>query len=107
MRIFYYNILLFTALFLFSAQKTAACGYDWVGDCSSAVHLRINGTLDSFDIADCPAGIRFKGLYLGNLRNLSLANAKAITWESCINNVSAVNLKYRVNEKGGGGGNFQ
>ncbi len=107
MRIFYYNILLFTALFLFSAQKTAACGYDWVGDCSSAVHLRINGTLDSFDIADCPAGIRFKGLYLGNLRNLSLANAKAITWESCINNVSAVNLKYRVYEQGGGGGNFQ
>ncbi|MBC7776474.1 MAG: SprB repeat-containing protein [Phycisphaerae bacterium] len=107
MRTRFYNILFFNVLLLFSAQKSTACGYDWVGDCSSSVHLRINGTLDSFDIADCPAGIRFNGLYLGTLQNLSLANARAITWESCINNVSAINLKYRVYEQGGGGGNFQ
>ncbi|MFN0035348.1 MAG: hypothetical protein ACKVUS_09780 [Saprospiraceae bacterium] len=107
MRIFYSAFLVFNILFLLSAKKTAACGYAWVGDCSSFVHLRINGTLDSFIIADCPAGIRFDGLHLGTLQNLSLANAKAITWESCINNVSAVGLKYRVYEQGVSGGNFQ
>ena len=107
MRILYYNLFFFNVLFLFSAQKTAACGYDWVGDCASAVHLRINGTLDSFIIADCPSGIRFDGLHIGTIQNLSLANARAITWESCINNVSGVGLKYRVYEQGGGGGNYK
>ncbi|MFN0214957.1 MAG: T9SS type A sorting domain-containing protein [Saprospiraceae bacterium] len=107
MNFFCYNALIFSILLLFSAQKTTACGYDWVGECSSAVHLRINGTLDSFDIADCPSGIRFNGLHLGTLQSLALANAKTITWESCINNVSAVNLQYRVYEQGGAVGNFQ
>lgn len=99
-----------TALFLcsFSIFKfnAVACGYDWVGACSSAVHLRINGSLDSFSIADCPSGIRFNGLHLGTLQTLSLANAKAITWESCQNNVSGVGLKYRVYEQGGVAGPF-
>ena len=107
MRFLHCNLFIFTVLFLFSTQKTTAGGYDWVGDCSSAVHLRINGTLDSFIIADCPSGIRFDGLHLGTLQNLSLANARAITWESCINNVSNIRLQYRVYEQGGGGGNFQ
>lgn len=93
--------------FLLFYSKSIACGYDWVGECSSAVHLRINGTLDSFTIADCPSGIHFDGIHLGTLRTLSLANAKAITWESCQNNVSAVKLEYRLYEQGGGAGNFQ
>ncbi len=107
MRNLYSNFLIFTAILCFTVQNSKACGYDWVGECSSTVHLRINGTLDSFDIADCPSGIRFNGLHLGTLQNLSLANAKTITWESCFNNVSAVGLKYRVYEQGGGAGNFQ
>lgn len=106
MRISYSILLVFNILFLTAIQKTTACGYDWVGDCSSAVHLRINGSLDSFAIADCPSGIRFNNLYLGTLQSLSLANAKAINWESCINNVTGVSLKYRVYEQGGGVGNF-
>lgn len=106
MRISYSILLVFNILFLTATQKTTACGYDWVGDCSSAVHLRINGSLDSFAIADCPSGIRFNNLYLGTLQSLSLANAKAINWESCINNVTGVSLKYRVYEQGGGAGNF-
>jgi len=107
MHIFYSKILVFNILFLFSVQKSTACGYDWVGECSSSVHLRINGTLDSFIIADCPSGIRFDGLHIGTLQNLSLANARAITWESCINNVSGIGLQYRVYEQGGAVGNFQ
>jgi hypothetical protein len=63
--------------------------------------------LDSFAIAGCPAGIRFQGQHLGTLQSLSLANARAITWESCQNNVSAVGLQYRVYEQGGGAGGFQ
>jgi hypothetical protein len=92
----------FSFLFFASIPTSSACGYDWIGECSSAIHLRINGTLDSFDIAECPAGIRFDGLHLGTLQNLALANAKAVTWESCQNNVSAVGLKYRLYEQGGG-----
>ncbi|MDO8365891.1 MAG: SprB repeat-containing protein [Saprospiraceae bacterium] len=107
MRFYYTNIFIVSILLLFSAQQTNACGYDWVGECSSSVHLRINGTLDSFAIVDCPSGIRFNSLHLGTLQNLSLANARAITWESCTNNVSAVGLHYRVYEQGGAGGNFQ
>lgn len=107
MRIYYASILLLYALFFAVLPKTSACGYDWVGDCSSALHLRINGTLDSFDIADCPSGIRYEGLHLGTLKSLSLANAKAITWESCFNNVTGVDLKYRLYEQGGGVGAFQ
>ncbi len=107
MRNFYSAFLILNAFLLLSAEKITACGYDWVGECASSVHLRINGTLDSFAIADCPSGIRYNGLHLGTLQNLSLANAKAITWESCFNNVSAVALKYRVYEQGGGAGGFQ
>jgi len=106
MRISYASILSLNILFFVATQRTTACGYDWVGDCSSAVQLRINGTLDSFSIADCPSGIRFNSLYLGTIQSLSLANAKAINWESCFNNVTGVSLKYRVYEQGGGAGNF-
>ena len=106
MRILYSTLLITSIIVLFSIPKASACGYGWVGDCSSSVHLRINGTLDSFLIADCPSGLRFDGMYLGTLQNLALANAKAITWESCINNVSAIGLKYRVYEQGNPGGNF-
>jgi hypothetical protein len=84
-----------------------ACGYDWIGECSSSIHLRINGTTDSFNIAACPSGINYHGLYLGQLQTLSLANAKAITWESCQNNVTNISLKYRLYEEGGGAGSFQ
>ncbi len=103
----YAKVLLVNLLLLGFIQISKACGYDWVGDCSSSVHLRINGTLDSFIIADCPSGITYQGLQLGTLRTLFLANAKAITWESCINNVTGVGLKYRICEQGGGAGSFQ
>jgi hypothetical protein len=73
-----------------------ACGYNFVGECSSNIHLRINHTLDSFAIALCPSGARFDGLDLGMVQSLSLANAKVITWESCQNNVTAAALWYRI-----------
>lgn len=101
-RILYCSIML-----LLGVPELFACGYDWVGECSSSIHLRINGSLDSFTIADCPSGIRYQGLHLGVLKSLSLVNAKAITWESCLNNVTGVALFYRLYEQGGGAGNFQ
>lgn len=105
MRLFY-NVCISLAILCFSPNVAFSCGYDWVGSCSSSVHLSINGTLDSFIVADCPSGFRFDGQYLGTLKTLSLANARAITWESCQNNVSAVNLKYRVYEQGAQPGSF-
>lgn len=94
-------------LSLISPSRATACGYNWIGECSSSVHLRINGSLDSFTIADCPFGVPYNTLHLGTLKTLSLANAKAITWESCINNVSAVGLQYRLYEQGNPVGGFQ
>lgn len=98
--------LFLLALCLSYVPSSRACGFDWVGDCSSSVHLRINGTLDSFNIAACPSGFNYHGLYLGHLQSLSLANAKAVTWESCQNNVTDVSLKYRLYEEGGVAGSF-
>ncbi|HLP95941.1 MAG TPA: hypothetical protein VK168_17990 [Saprospiraceae bacterium] len=100
------SVLLLGLLSLFLPGKSHACGFNWVGDCSSSIHLRINGTPDSFNIAACPSGLNYNGLYLGQLQSLSLANAKAVTWESCQNNVTEVSLKYRLYEEGGGAGGF-
>lgn len=102
---FYIPISLFFQLC--SLPLSMACGYDWVGGCSTSIHLRINGTLDSFSVAACPNAHRFNGLQLGSLQSLSLANAKAITWESCQNNVTSVSLRYRVYPIGTAPGAFQ
>lgn len=83
-----------------------ACGYDWIGDCSTEVFLKINGVSDSFNVAPCPLGFNLNGLSLGTVQTLSLINAKAITWESCQNNVTGVSLRYRIYEQGLSGGNW-
>ncbi|GAB4493341.1 MAG: hypothetical protein OHK0019_17110 [Saprospiraceae bacterium] len=51
--------------------------------------------------------MNFDGFVLGSLQTLSIARAKAATWESCINNVSAVALFYRVYEQGFPGGDWE
>lgn len=90
----------FACLFIFSNQKIAACGYNFVGDCSTSISLKINGTLDSFAVAPCPDVLKFDGFSLGSLQSLSIVRAKAATWESCQNNVSGMALWYRVYEQG-------
>lgn len=97
----------FALIFLFAIPKVAACGYDFVGNCSTSISLRINGTQDSFAVAPCPGVLKFDGFALGNLQSLSIARAKAATWESCYNNVSGVALYYRVYEQGFPGGLWQ
>ena len=84
-----------------------ACGYSFVGDCSGSISLKINGTLDSFAIAPCPGVLQFDGFALGSLQSLSLARARAVTWESCQNNVTGVALYYRVYEQGGTAASWQ
>ncbi len=98
------NFKLSFALILFIIkllpQHIHACGYSYIGECSTGIHLRINNTLDSFNIAECSFGKNFDGLDLGNIQTLNLARATAITWESCDNNVTSVGLYYRVYEQG-------
>ncbi len=101
----FYSVFAF--LFFFSIQKNAACGYSFVGDCSTSISLSINGTVDSFAVAPCPGVLKFDGFVLGNLQSLSLVRAKAATWESCQNNVSSVELWYRVHEQSLPGGTWQ
>lgn len=84
-----------------------ACGYSFVGDCSSSISLKINGTTDSFAIAPCPGVLQFDGFILGSLQTLSITKAKAVTWESCQNNVTGVALFYRVYEQGGTAASWQ
>jgi hypothetical protein len=97
----------FALLFIFSNSKIAACGYNFLGDCSTSISLKINGTPDSFAVAPCPGVLQFDGLALGSLQSLSIARAKAATWESCQNNVSGLALWYRVREQGFPGSAWQ
>lgn len=103
------RLLFFVIIFLsfnLLSQKTAACGYSFIGECSTGIHLRINNTLDSFNVSECSFGKNFNGLNLGTISSLNLAKASAITWESCTNNVSSVGLYYRVYEQGMPSGNW-
>lgn len=87
-------------------SRVNACGYDFVGGCSSNVSLKVNGTEGSFAIATCENQVNFNGLLLGNIQSLRLSGADAITWESCINNVTAAELYYRVYKAGQAPGNW-
>jgi len=82
-------------------ETVRACGYSFIGECSTGIHLKINNTADSFQIAYCSSGHHFDGLELGVIQSLSLINGRAITWESCQNNVTAVLIYYRVYLEGG------
>lgn len=100
--------IIFTLLIIsqLAAADLHACGYSFVGGCSSHIRLKINGTEDEFAIASCDYETVFQGLQLGNLRSLTLSGGSVITWESCINHVSAAALYYRVYPTGQGGGNW-
>ncbi|MBV6438694.1 MAG: hypothetical protein EPGJADBJ_00318 [Saprospiraceae bacterium] len=97
----------FVLSLLLSSPTIFACGFNFVGDCSTSISLKINGTQDSFAVASCPGVLKFDGFALGDLQSLSIARVKATTWESCQNNVSGVALFYRVFEKGFPGGSWQ
>lgn len=84
-----------------------ACGYDFVGSCSSSIGLSINGTPDSFLLASCEFDKELDGLVAGNLYALRLRSAHATTWESCINNVTNIWVYYRVYEKNTAGGTWK
>ncbi|MEO6757949.1 MAG: SprB repeat-containing protein, partial [Saprospiraceae bacterium] len=99
-------VLLLAALFL-GPSTGFSCGYGFVGDCSTNIGLRINGTADSFSVAPCPGLTAFNGLRLGNIQSLALIRAKSINWESCQNNVTAVSLYFRVYQTGTPGGAWQ
>lgn len=97
----------FAFLFIFSNPDISACGFSFVGDCSTGISLSINGTQDSFAVAYCPGVLKFDGFVLGSLQSLAITRAKAVTWESCQNNVSGMSLRYRVYEQGLPGGVWQ
>jgi len=99
--------LLPLAIFLLGSATLYACGYGFVGNCSTSIGLRINGTVDSFAIAPCPNITDFNGLHLGVIQSLSLARAKSINWESCQNNVTGVAIYFRVFPTGAPGGTWQ
>lgn len=98
------KLLSFLAFFLLPAGACFACGYSFIGACSTSIGLRINGTVDSFSVDQCYVGAHFDGLALDTIQSLELQGGKAITWESCTNNVTGVGLYYRVYPLGNPGG---
>lgn len=105
MKCFYFLLLLIMPLF--QPATAQACGYGFVGGCSTNIGLRINGTADSFAIAPCPGNTRLEGLRLGTIQSMDLIGAHSINWESCQNNVTSVILYFRVFETGTPGGAWQ
>ncbi|MFN4080512.1 MAG: T9SS type A sorting domain-containing protein [Saprospiraceae bacterium] len=92
-------IYLLCAAFLCPLAQGRACGYDFVGGCSSRIFLSINGTLDSFSIASCPDQAMFDGLRMGRIKSIQIASVEGESWESCHNNVCYMQLHYRVRPK--------
>lgn len=82
--------------FMLGPAPANACGYDFIGGCSSNIRLRINNTEGTFAMAPCQYETAFNGLQLGTIRDLNISGASAITWESCINNVTNVAVYYRI-----------
>lgn len=99
------HFILFLIIILHSAVAFS-CGYGYIGDCSTGVHLSINGTVDSFEVAQCPYLKSFDGLDLGSIQNLALVKATSITWESCTNNVTGVQLIYNIHKVNESPGNW-
>jgi hypothetical protein len=93
-------------LWIFPAESKA-CGFGYIGSCSSDIHLKINNTPDSFHVAPCPFSHQFGGLNLGTIQSLIITKADFISWESCQNNVTGLDLKYRVYPTNSGGGAWQ
>ena len=94
-----YFLPLFVLSFLYSTA-VRACGYGFIGNCSTNIGLRVNGTIDSFAIAPCPDIPDFHGLQLKTIQSLSLIHARSLNWESCYNNVTSVTIYFRVFPKG-------
>lgn len=99
------HFILFSIIILNSAVAFS-CGYGYIGNCSTGVHLSINGTVDSFEVAQCPYLKSFDGLDLGSIQNLLLAKATSITWESCTYNVTGVQLIYNIHKVNQSPGNW-
>lgn len=93
--------------FLLFHSELHACGYGFIGDCSTRIRLRINNTPDSFDIAACNYGNIFQQTDLGAIRNLTLDGGDGFTWESCQNNATVLLVHYRVYPFGQQGGSWQ
>jgi len=98
--------LFFVLCFLVAQTPLRACGYSFVGSCSSDIGLRINGTSALFTVADCSYGNPFNGMALSDIQSLSISYAFAATWESCYNNVTGMTLCYRVFQQGTEAGNW-
>ncbi|MBN8684192.1 MAG: SprB repeat-containing protein [Chitinophagales bacterium] len=93
--------------FLLLHSELHACGYGFIGDCSTRIRLRINNTPDSFNIAACNYGHTFQQTNLGAIRNLQLDGGDGFTWESCQNNATVLLVHYRVYPFGQQGGSWQ
>jgi hypothetical protein len=105
MKYFYFSV----CLLVLGKVDLSACGYNFVGGCSSHLSLGINGTVGRFAIDPCNSETQYQGLQLGTIRTLAISGAEVITWESCINNVTAATMYYRVYpaaQSGGAWNNF-
>ncbi|MCC6724628.1 MAG: T9SS type A sorting domain-containing protein [Saprospiraceae bacterium] len=101
-----YGIALSAILSLFSHQKTMACGYAYVSDCSTQLDIEVNGITSTYQVSSCPYLTVFSGHNFGSPTSLNITKAKSQTWESCDNNIMNAKLFYRIYPQNGTPGSF-
>ncbi len=101
-----YGIGLSAILSLFFHEKTIACGYAYVSDCSTQIDIEVNGITSTYQVSSCPYLTVFPGHNFGSPTSLNITKAKSQTWESCDNNIMNAKLFYRIYLQSGSPGSF-
>lgn len=96
-----YGLALSAILSLFFQQKTIACGYAYVSDCSTQLDIEVNGITSTYQVSSCPYLTVFPGHNFGSPTSLNITKAKSQTWESCDNNIMNAKLFYRIYPQNG------
>jgi GEVED domain/Secretion system C-terminal sorting domain/SprB repeat len=89
-------------------QFSYACGYNFVGDGSSAVRIVNNSQTKDYFICNASYGTQFSNANLGTgLTTLMLTYGESRTWESCTNDVKEAAVLYRIYTNPASRGAFQ
>ncbi len=84
------------SVFVLSAPKIQACGFDYVGSCATAVRFTANNVSKDYFVSTCAYGNALSSNIGTNLTTLQLATATTVSWESCTNILQESAVFYRI-----------
>ena len=84
------------SLFVLSAPKILACGFDFVGSCATAVRFTANNVPKDYFASTCAYGNALSSSIGTNLTTLQLSTATTVSWESCTNFLQESAVFYRI-----------